>query len=176
MAADSTDKSNKGSKKNKNNKSSSRPIENVFRIMDEIVYQLNKTKRMFIWMIVSIIIAIPAVHIITYALVGPPFPYGGFPRDRFGGPPVGDFPGIAQIIVVIIVVAWIAVGIRQWFILSKWTKKYGQYKELQKKLDEKLDYDDDDDNDEDDGDNNANNNEGGVDGGGGSGRPTDVKS
>jgi hypothetical protein len=26
-------------------------------------------------------------------------------------------------------------------VLSKWTKKYKQYKQLQKKIDEKLDYD-----------------------------------
>jgi nitrogen fixation-related uncharacterized protein len=29
-------------------------------------------------------------------------------------------------------------------VFSKWTKKYKQYKDLQKKIDEKLDYDDDD--------------------------------
>jgi len=38
------------------------------------------------------------------------------------------------------------VRIRQWFVLSKWTKKYERYKELQKKIDEKLsDYDNADD-------------------------------
>jgi hypothetical protein len=35
------------------------------------------------------------------------------------------------------------IGIRQWFVFSKWTKKYKQYKQLQKKIDEKLDYDND---------------------------------
>jgi hypothetical protein len=30
-------------------------------------------------------------------------------------------------------------------VLSKWTKKYKQYKQLQKKIDEKLDYDSDSD-------------------------------
>jgi hypothetical protein len=37
----------------------------------------------------------------------------------------------------------IGIDIRQWFVLSKWTKKYKQYKQLQKKIDEKLDYDND---------------------------------
>src|SRR3712207_6875034 len=40
---------------------------------------------------------------------------------------------------------WLGIGIRQWFVFSKWTKKYKQYKDLQKKIDEKLDYDDDKD-------------------------------
>jgi hypothetical protein len=35
---------------------------------------------------------------------------------------------------------WLGIGIRQWFVLSGWTK-YERYKELQKKIDEKLDYD-----------------------------------
>jgi hypothetical protein len=35
------------------------------------------------------------------------------------------------------------IGIRQWFVLSKWSKKYRQYKQLQKKIEEKLNYDND---------------------------------
>jgi hypothetical protein len=45
----------------------------------------------------------------------------------------------------VFLLAWIAIGIRQWFVLSKWTQRYEIYKELQKKIDEKLDYNDDDD-------------------------------
>lgn len=121
-----------------------KPTENIFRIMDEIVYQLNRTKKMFIWMIISIIIAVPATHIISFALVGGPLPDGEFPRDRYGPPDRTSF-GIAQAVVIGVVLVWIGIGIRQWLVLSKWTKKYGQYKELQKKIDEKLDYDDEND-------------------------------
>jgi hypothetical protein len=117
--------------------------ENVFRIMDEIVYQLNKTKRMFILMIVSFVIIVPATHIITFALVGETiFDDGGPPFDR-SGPPDNPSFRVVQAVVVGTVLVWIGIGIRQWFVLSKWTKKYKQYKELQKKIDEKLDYDED---------------------------------
>ncbi|MDP8887909.1 MAG: hypothetical protein M3M91_08950, partial [Thermoproteota archaeon] len=51
--------------------------------------------------------------------------------------------GIARAIVIVFVIAWIVIGIRQWFVLSKWTQRYEIYKELQKKIDEKLDYDND---------------------------------
>jgi hypothetical protein len=44
---------------------------------------------------------------------------------------------VARILIFII---WLGIGIRQWFVLSKWTKRYERYKELQKKIDEKLDY------------------------------------
>jgi len=121
-----------------------KPVENIFRTMDEIVYQLNKTKRMFILMIVSFIVIVPATHIITFAVLGETVfdDNGGPPFDR-SGPPDNPSFRVVQAVVVVTVLVWIGIGIRQWFVLSKWTKKYRQYKELQKKIDEKLDYDED---------------------------------
>ena len=125
-----------------------KPVENIFRIMDEIVGHLNKTKKMVILMIISIIIVLPVTHIITFALIGDTrFDDGG--RSRFdrsdGGPPDNPAFRIVQAVVIGTILFWIVIGIRQWFMLSKWTKKYKQYKQLQKKIDEKLDYDSDSD-------------------------------
>jgi len=122
-----------------------RQAENIFKIMDEIVHQLNKTKKMFILMIVSFVVIVPVTHIITFALLGDTiFDGGGPPFDR-SGPPDNPSFRIVQAVVIGTVLVWIGIGIRQWFVLSKWTKKYKQYKELQKKIDEKLGYDDEDD-------------------------------
>ena len=123
-----------------------KPTQNIFQIMDQIVHQLNKTKKMFLIMIVSIIVVVPGTFIVTFALAGgSSFWNDGPPWDgtRDGGPPSGSAFGIARAIVIIFVIGWIVVGIRQWFILSKWTQRYEIYKELQKKIDEKLDYDND---------------------------------
>lgn len=120
--------------------------QNIFQIMDQIVHQLNNTKKMFLIMIVSIVVVVPATFIVTFALAGGSSfwndgpPWGG-PRD--GGPPDSSAFAIARAIVIVFVLAWIVVGIRQWFVLSKWTQRYEIYKELQKKIDEKLDYDND---------------------------------
>lgn len=129
-----------------------KPTQNIFQIMDQIVHQLNKTKKMFLIMIVSIIVVVPATFIVTFALAGGSSfwsdgepPWGG-PRD--GGPPDGFAFGIARAIVIVFVLAWIVIGIRQWFVLSKWTQRYEIYKELQKKIDEKLDYESKEDNEE----------------------------
>ncbi len=125
-----------------------KPLENIFRITDEIVNQLNKTKKMIILMIVSIVVVLPATHIISFALIGdtifddnerPPF-------DRSSGPPDSPAFRIVQAVVIGTVLFWLGIGIRQWFVFSKWTKKYKQYKELQKNIDEKL-MDDNSDND-----------------------------
>jgi hypothetical protein len=128
-----------------------KPVENIFRITDEIVHQLNKTKKMVILMIVSIVVVLPVTHVITFALIGetifdngeggPPFD----DRSSGDGPPDSPAFRIVQAVVIGTILFWIGIGIRQWFVLSKWTKKYKQYKQLQKKIDEKLDYDRDND-------------------------------
>jgi Na+-driven multidrug efflux pump len=123
------------------------PAQNIFQIMDQIVHQLNRTKKMFLIMIVSVIIVVPSTFIVTFALIGGASfwndgpPEGG--PDDDGGPPDGSTFGIARGIVIAFLLAWIIIGIRQWFVLSKWTQRYEIYKELQKKIDEKLDYDND---------------------------------
>jgi hypothetical protein len=48
---------------------------------------------------------------------------------------------VVQSIVIGTILVLTGIGVRQGFVLSKWMKKYKQYKELQKKLDEELDED-----------------------------------
>jgi hypothetical protein len=131
----------------KNDKDDNRSRENIFQIMDGIIVQLNKTKKMFIIMILTIMIIPPITFALTFALLGPPFPFHERgPPDRFG-PGFNPAFGIARIVPFLISIIWLGIGVWQWFVLSKWTKKYERYKELQKKIDEKLD--DDNNNDED---------------------------
>lgn len=116
--------------------------ENVFKIMDGIIDQLNKTKRTFILMVITIMVVIPLSFAITSAVIDHPFPIRDGPpwmQDRFGTdrPEPGGFWAV-RLIPFAIALIWLGVGIRQWFVLNKWTKKYEHYKELQKKLDEKL--------------------------------------
>ena len=112
--------------------------ENLFQIMDGIISQLNKTKKMFIIMILTLLILPPISFVITFALLGPPMFFGGGGMHPEG---FGRGFGLARAVPILIFLIWLGIGIRQWFVLSKWTKKYERYKELQKKIDEKLDYD-----------------------------------
>jgi hypothetical protein len=129
----------------KNDKDDNRSRENIFQIMDGIIVQLNKTKKMFIIMILTIMIIPPITFAVTFALLGPPFPFHERgPPDRFG-PGFNPAFGIARIVPFLISIIWLGIGIWQWFVLSKWSKKYERYRELQKKIDEKLE---DDNNDE----------------------------
>ena len=83
----------------------------------------------------------PITFVITFALLGPPFSFHDRgPPDRFG-PGFSPAFGIARIVPFLIPIIWLGIGIWQWFVLSKWSKKYERYREVQKKIDEKLDYD-----------------------------------
>jgi hypothetical protein len=118
--------------------------ENLFQIMDGIILQLNKTKKMFILMILTLMILPPISFVVTFALFGPPMLFDAGMQHREG---FGRGFALARAIPILIFIVWLGIGIRQWFVLSKWTKKYERYRELQKKIDEKLDYDNDIDED-----------------------------
>src|SRR5574338_678738 len=111
---------------------------NIFKIMDGIIGQLNKTKKLFIIMILTVMILPPLTFLITSAIFDPPFDH--MERDGHRGP--FTFFHIRSIPFLVSLV-WLGIGIRQWFVLTKWTKKYSKYKEEQKKIDKQLDDSDD---------------------------------
>jgi hypothetical protein len=125
------------------NKDGGKPTENIFQIMDGIIHQINNTKKIFVTLIVLHLILVPAAFIVMFAIFGPPFSGGRmwWDHDNRGF----AFPFV-PIIPIVVVLVWLGVGIRQWYLLSKWTKKYAQYKAMQKKIDEKLDYDENNEN------------------------------
>lgn len=112
---------------------------NIFKIMDGIILQLNITKKLFIAMILSIMVIAPMMFLISAILFAPPFEQEE--RMERSGPPHAKFLPF-RIVPVIISLVWLGIGIRQWFVLSKWTKKYEKYKELQEQIDKKLEDDD----------------------------------
>jgi len=117
--------------------------------MDEIICQINKTKKMFIMMIVTIMVIVPVSIVIIFATFGPPFGGSGgggawWWQQHQGGPPgppaFSPAFDAVRILITVVVLVWLVLGIRQWFVLSKWTNKYKIYKELQKKIESKLDF------------------------------------
>ena len=91
-------------------------------------------------MILTIMIIPPIAFAVTFALLGPSFHFDaggrGDPPENFGPPPQ---IAIARIVPILVSLVWLGIGIRQWLVLSKWSKRYERYKELQKRIDEKLD-------------------------------------
>ena len=125
---------------------SSLPTENLFKLMDGVINELNVTKRMFLMMILSIMILPPLALVVSFAIadaVTEGHPWFFLHRDPW-------VFGIARNLPLIISVIWLGVGIRQWFVLSNWAKRYQRYKDRQRQVERKLL--DDDGNNNDDGD------------------------
>jgi hypothetical protein len=100
--------------------------ENILRIADELVRQVDMTKKLVIVMIAAIVVGVPVSWHATVFFTGSP--------DNFRA--VGY-------ITILIALAFIAIGVRQWLVLSKWTGRYKAYQELQRKIDAKLDFEGD---------------------------------
>ena len=98
--------------------------ENIFRIADELVKQVDRTKKLVLLMIVIVIVAIPVSWHLAPLVSGVPFRAVGYAAIAAG-------------------IVFLGIGVRQWTVLSKWTRKYKAYKEMQKKIDQKLDFEDD---------------------------------
>ena len=121
--------------------------------MDGIIDQLNKTKKLFIIMLLTIMIIPPIAFMLTFMLFGFPFhddDYNNWTRNDSWGDDSDSTSNSGfnssfrylPLIPVIVFIVWMGIGIRQWFVLSKWDKKYKKYKELQKKIDKDLGKDD----------------------------------
>lgn len=101
--------------------------ENIFSIADRLVYQIDRTKKFIVAMIIAIIVAIPLSWHVSPLLLGTP---GGYSFR------------LAGIVAVVIAAIFLVIGARQWMLLSDWTRKYRAYKQQQRKIDEKLDFED----------------------------------
>ena len=115
------------------------PDANLFRMIDGIIYQLNKTKKMFIVMLLTVMILPPVTLLISSLIFAPPYDDNGVVQKHFRpgeGRPLKFFN--LRIIPLVISAVWLGIGIRQWFVLSEWTKKYQRYKKLQDEVDRKL--------------------------------------
>ena len=94
-----------------NSDNKGRPDENLFQIMDGIILQLNRTKKMFIIMILTIMILPPISFVITFVLFGPPMlfsPGGPGLRPEGFGPGFWHGPfALVRIVPIIIFLAWL---------------------------------------------------------------------
>jgi uncharacterized membrane protein len=136
--------------------------ENIFEILDGIMFQLSKTKKMFLIMILTILIIPPAALLVMSSATERPFEdqleqrlqdrldRGGITQEefdniknKFGNDKPRNSLHPPQMIIIVISLVWLGVGIRQWVVLSKWDKKYQQFKTNQKEIDKELEDDSD---------------------------------
>jgi energy-coupling factor transporter transmembrane protein EcfT len=96
---------------------------NLREMLDNVIHQLDFTKKLMIIMLLSFLIVIPILAVIAY-----------LSQSTAG---VGRF---IPIIGGAAFLVWLGVGIRQWTVFSRWKRKYQEFKALQKKVEESLDF------------------------------------
>jgi hypothetical protein len=92
--------------------------ENLLEILDNVIHQLDFTKKMVI--IIAIVPIIAYIGVLSQSTAG-----------------VGRFIPIIGSAVFLV---WLGVGIRQWMVFSRWKRRYQEYKKSRKKVDESLDF------------------------------------
>jgi hypothetical protein len=127
------------------------------------MFQLSKTKKMFMIMILTTLIIPPIALLVTTSTFDSPF------NDRFekrledrlnealrrGQITLDEANKIkshfidqhkgqvllqpGQLVIFVISLVWLGVGVKQWLSISKWDKKYQKFKERQRQVDKKLD-------------------------------------
>ena len=142
---------------------SNKDHDSIFEILDGIMFQLSKTKKMFMIMILTTLIIPPIALLVMTSTFDSPF------NDRFekrledrlnealrrGQITLDEANKIksqfidqhrgqvllqpGQLVIFAISLVWLGVGIKQWLSISKWDKKYQRFKERQRRVDKKLD-------------------------------------
>ena len=147
--------------------------ENIFEILDGMMFQLSRTKKMFLVMILTTLIIPPVALLVMAATFDQPFDERVEMRlnERLKNGDITEHEldaikekildkGIKkkillhppQLLIFAISLGWLGVGIRQWIVLTKWDKKYQKFKQRQEEIDKKLSDNDDDEDEENDND------------------------
>ena len=125
--SNNNDNEDKNDNKNNSDNNNTRSDSSIFYIMDGIIDQLNKTKKLFIIMLLNIMIIPPIAFMLSFSLLGSPFPFDNrnetTDERSWDTKPSPSFRFLS-LVSIIIVLVWLGIGIRQWFVLSKWDKKY----------------------------------------------------
>jgi hypothetical protein len=137
--------------------------ENIFEILDGMMFQLSKTKKMFLIMILTVLIIPPTSLLVMTSVTEPPFQeqfeqrlqerldneritleeYDDI-KNKFGNDKPHKLLHLPQLIIIVISLVWLGIGIRQWIVISRWDKKYQNFKASQKEIDKELEDDFDD--------------------------------
>jgi len=99
----------------------------IFKTMDDMVEQINKTKKVFMILLVTIIIP-PVILEIIFTVLD--ISYESLHSES------GDV--IHTIVFIMFIGIWVGLGGRYLIVLNKLTKRYQEFKESQEKLDKKL--------------------------------------
>jgi hypothetical protein len=114
---------------------SDRRRNNIFEVLDELIFHLNTTKSMFTFLIISSFILAP-VAIIVAAVISL--------HPAFLAVVMNRLPGIGMMIIafigitVILSAIWLAIGIKERAFFSAWNTRFSRFISLKERIDREL--------------------------------------
>ncbi|HEX2014848.1 MAG TPA: hypothetical protein VLA68_06445 [Nitrososphaera sp.] len=114
---------------------SERRRNNIFEVLDELIFHLNTTKSTFTFMIISSFILAPLAIIVAGVFAFNPR-FLPFILDRV--------PGVATIVIAFIVIVvilsaiWLAIGIKERAFFSAWNTRFSRFMSLRERIDREL--------------------------------------
>jgi hypothetical protein len=114
---------------------SDRKRDNIFEVLDQLIFHLNTTKSMFTFMIVSSFILAPLAIIVAGVFAFNP---------RFLPFIIDRVPGVATIVIAFIIIVvilsgiWLAIGIKERAFFSAWNSRFSRFMSLKERIDREL--------------------------------------
>jgi len=143
--------------------------ENIFELLDGLMFQLSRTKKMMMIIILTTLIIPPVALLVMTSVFDSPFhenfeqrledrlqfrlqngeitseEYQHIKNTVSDRGPRHLFLNGPQLTIFAISLVWLGIGIRQWVVLSKWDKRYRLFKKKQEDIDKKLEDNSDND-------------------------------
>jgi len=108
---------------------------NIFEVLDELIFHLNTTKSMFTLLIVSSFILAPLAIVVAAVITLHP---------AFLGLLLNRLPGVGTIIIafigitVVLSAVWLAIGIKERAFFSAWNTRFNRFISLRERIDREL--------------------------------------
>ncbi len=108
---------------------------NIFEVLDELIFHLNTTKSMFTLLILSSFVLAPLAIIVAAVITLHP---------AFLGVLLNRLPGVGSIIIafigitVVLSAVWLAIGIRERAFFSAWNTRFSRFISLRERIDREL--------------------------------------
>jgi hypothetical protein len=109
--------------------------DNIFEVLDDLIYHLNTTRNMFTFLIISSFILAPLSFIVAAVFVLYP---------RFLNLLLQRAPELGAIVILFIGISvvlagvWLTIGIKERSFFSKWNKRFNRFMSLKERVDKEL--------------------------------------
>ena len=108
---------------------------NIFEVLDELIFHLNTTKSMFTLLIVSSFILAPLALVVAAVITIHP---------AFLGLLLNRLPGVGTMIIafiaitVVLAAVWLAIGLKERAFFSSWNTRFSRFMSLRESIDREL--------------------------------------